>query len=192
MDKHDLLLKTIPTWIPDESKGEFYTMKDFGYEYNDKEELRCIIEGLEGEKFHFISERHYDALGESIIRFIQQDLMVKKCDLEEIFLDEKTKLNNIFMTKDALTNKDKLLVLVQGSGPVRAGMWARSLCFNENLHTGACIDYIEQANSEGYGVIVLNPNLNGTLKKPEKPSVKYNFYDPEKPKKIKKGSILFY
>jgi hypothetical protein len=48
--------------------------------------------------------------------------MVKKCGLEEVFLDEDTKLNNIFLSKDALSNTDKLLVLVQGSGPVRAGM----------------------------------------------------------------------
>jgi len=134
------------------------------------------------KKFIFVSERHYDALGEAIIKYIQQELMVKGCGLEEVFLDEKTKINNIFLSKDALTNKDKLLILVQGSGPVRAGMWARSLCFNDTLHTGACIDYIKQAQNEGYGIIVLNPNLNGIRREEEAPKVKYNFFDPRKPK----------
>jgi hypothetical protein len=60
---------------------------------------------------------------------------------------------------------------------------------NSTLHTGACIDYIEQAMSEGYGVIVLNPNLNGVRKVAEKPEVKYNFYDPEKPMKLDKNKF---
>jgi hypothetical protein len=162
IERHDLILKTIPNFIPDENKGEYYKIEDFGYKFNEKGELRCIVEGLEDEKFIFVSEKHYDALGEAIIRYIQQDLMVKECELEEVFLDEETKLNNIFLSKDALTNTDKLLVLVQGSGPVRAGMWARSLCFNDSLSTGACIEYIKQAQKEGYGIIVLNPNLNGS------------------------------
>jgi len=102
---------------------------------------------------------------------------------------KKKKINNIFLSKDALTNKDKLLILVQGSGPVRAGMWARSLCFNDTLHTGACIDYIKQAQKEGYGIIVLNPNLNGIRKEEEAPKVKYNFFDPRKPKKLEKNEL---
>jgi len=189
LEKHDLILKTIPNFIPNEKDGEYYKIEDFGYKFNEKQELRCIIKGLEDEKFIFVSERHYDALGEAIIKYIQQELMVKGCGLEEVFLDEKTKINNIFLSKDALTNKDKLLILVQGSGPVRAGMWARSLCFNDTLHTGACIDYIKQAQNEGYGIIVLNPNLNGIRREEEAPKVKYNFFDPRKPKKLEKNDL---
>ena len=114
--------------------------------------------------------------------------MKEKFKMKEVFLDPETKLNNIFLTPDALTNTKKLIVLVQGSGAVRCGQWARSLCFNESLHQGACNDYIEQAIKEGYGVIALNPNLNSTPKKEyiESDKVKYNWFDIEKPGRLKR------
>jgi len=91
LERHDLILQTIPNFIPNEKNGEYYKIEDFGYKFNDKQELRCIIKGLEDEKFIFVSERHYDALGESLIKYIQKELMVKECGLSEIFLDEEKK-----------------------------------------------------------------------------------------------------
>jgi len=190
MDKHDLLLKTIPP-VKKEGDNTIYSMKEMGYEYTkDKLELRCIVEGLKGEKFHFISERHYNALGQAIVKHIQ-DGMKDNFKMKEVFLD-KTNENNIFLSPDALTNKEKLLVLIQGSGPVRPGQWARSLCFNENLHTGSCDNYIEQAYKEGYGVIVLNPNHNSVPKSEyvESNKVKYNFFDPVKPRNLKRDCTV--
>lgn len=58
-----------------------------------------------------------------------------------------------------MTN-DKLLVLIHGSGAVRAGQWARALCINESLEIGSILPYLRQAKKEGYGVIVCNPNDN--------------------------------
>lgn len=51
----------------------------------------------------------------------------------------------IFMSEDALTNPDKLLVLIHGSGVVRAGQWARRLIINEDLDSGTQIPYIKRA-----------------------------------------------
>lgn len=64
---------------------------------------------------------------------------------------------NVFMTKDALTS-EKLLLLIQGSGAVRPGQWARALCINDTLDNGAIFKYLEKAKERGYGVIVFNPN----------------------------------
>ena len=36
----------------------------------------------------------------------------------------------IFITEDALTNPDKLLILIHGAGVVRAGQWARRYAYN--------------------------------------------------------------
>lgn len=47
----------------------------------------------------------------------------------------------IFMTDDALTNNDKLLVLVHGSGCVRAGQWARRYSLHQPTWVLECIDY---------------------------------------------------
>lgn len=64
------------------------------------------------------------------------------------------------MSEDALTNPQKLMVLIHGSGVVRAGQWARRLIINEDLDSGTQIPFIKRAMDEGYGVIVLNPNEN--------------------------------
>lgn len=155
---HKGLLKTVPQDNPT-------SLADFNYHFNEKGELRNIETG---KPFHYISETHYEALGDFIVQEIQNK-MVKECDMVEVFLPEGDEYKNapktnIFMTKDALTC-DKLLLIIQGSGAVRAGMWARALCLNDTLHTGAVLDYIHQAKSEGYGVIVLNPNKNSAPKK---------------------------
>lgn len=49
------------------------------------------------------------------------------------------------MSEDALTNPDKLLVLIHGNGVVRAGQWARRLIVNEDLDSGTQIPYIKRA-----------------------------------------------
>lgn len=51
----------------------------------------------------------------------------------------------IFMSKDAMTNPDKMLVLIHGSGVVRAGQWARRLIINEDINSGTQIPYIKKA-----------------------------------------------
>lgn len=52
----------------------------------------------------------------------------------------------------------KCMVLLQGTGCVRAGLWARSVCINENIELGSMYPYIERALKEYYSVIILNPN----------------------------------
>ena len=52
------------------------------------------------------------------------------------------------------------MVLIHGSGVVRAGQWSRKLIINEDINTGSQVPYIQRAMEAGYGVIVLNTNLN--------------------------------
>ncbi|XP_073200583.1 cotranscriptional regulator ARB2A isoform X7 [Lepidochelys kempii] len=92
------------------------------------------------------------------------ELLEKECHLKKVTLPvdatESEPKSFIFMSEDALTNPDKLMVLIHGSGVVRAGQWARRLIINEDLDSGTQIPYIKRAIEEGYGVIVLNPNEN--------------------------------
>jgi len=67
--------------------------------------------------------------------------------------------NNIFLSSDAVSNTNTLCVLIQGSGAVRAGMWARALCINEDLSLGSVLPYIDYAKEQKWAVAVLNPNL---------------------------------
>jgi len=67
---------------------------------------------------------------------------------------------NIFLSQDFYTNKNKCLVLIQGTGAVRAGIWARSVCINNSLQLGSVFPMLEFAKSNGFSVIVLNPNMS--------------------------------
>lgn len=67
----------------------------------------------------------------------------------------------MFCTQRELKNPKKLMILIHGSGVVRAGQWARSLIINDpGLKAGSVIPYIEKARSLGYEVLVTNTNYN--------------------------------
>lgn len=66
----------------------------------------------------------------------------------------------VFSTKRELNNVKKLLILIHGSGVVRAGQWARRLIINESLDHGTQIPFINKARELGYEVLVLNTNDN--------------------------------
>ena len=54
----------------------------------------------------------------------------------------------------------KALVLIQGTGAVRAGIWARSVCINENLEKGSMLPFIDLCRKIDIPVLVMNPNYN--------------------------------
>jgi len=66
----------------------------------------------------------------------------------------------IFVSRDLIDNKDKLLLLIQGSGAVRPGQWARSVVINDSLEVGSMLPYVSRAQKEGFSVVIFNPNEN--------------------------------
>ncbi|EFC37510.1 hypothetical protein NAEGRDRAFT_81892 [Naegleria gruberi] len=156
-----------------------------------------FVNDIDGGKFHFVSQRHYDAVGDFVCKYVQEELLVKRCKLDEYWLPldmnaqtQKDQMVNIFMSKDALTNPNKLMLLIQGSGAVRPGQWARALCMNDTLKTGTQYNYIVQAMKEGYGVIVFNPNQNHYVPKELDDPTKYNktgYMNRNKPEPLPKN-----
>jgi hypothetical protein len=60
--------------------------------------------------------------------------------------DDRSGLKSfIFFSQDFWTNTDKCVVMIHGSGAVRAGQWARSVCINDGLNTGSVFPFVEQA-----------------------------------------------
>jgi Arb2 domain len=168
LEEYEAVLDT----IPDDPRAPRLSLpRDFSYDYNDQGQLRHV---KTGRKFHWVNQAHYDLLGDQVAPHIQQELMVKELGMSEMSLPSDAWLgenggvdrvpphvrNNIFLTPDALDNEDRLMLLIQGSGAVRAGQWARALCINDSLQTGAILGYLAKAKEAGYGVIVFNPNLN--------------------------------
>jgi hypothetical protein len=128
-------LDSILLSIPKTSKNP-KLIEEFNYYYNQSNQLRhCIT----NKKFIFISQRHYDLLGKCIEIYIQSLIKSNPWNYEEIWLPIKTNEPNqvnIFVSNDFRTNVNGCLILIQGSGAVRAGQWARSCCINESLDIG--------------------------------------------------------
>lgn len=144
------------------------SIKEFGYCFNEYGQLRHCITG-EPFKFearkqdHDYNQRRYEILGELVTEYVY-DLLVSDTGLKKVYIPVDANKDEprtfIFMSDDALTNPDKLLILIHGSGVVRAGQWARRLVINECLNSGTQLPFIKRAQGLGYGVIVLNTNDN--------------------------------
>jgi hypothetical protein len=138
----------------------------FGYIYDENYQLKKANPTDGDASFTFINQKHYEALGDVVLEYIQE-LMRRKFSMQEVQLplpddvgtDYSGPHSNIFLSSNWGTS-EKGLVLIQGAGAVRAGQWARSVCINDSLKTGSVIPFLEYAEREGFSVIVLNPNLN--------------------------------
>lgn len=108
------------------------------------------------------NQEHYEALGELISDYIYERLE-KKVGLKKLYMPDDVppeEATFIFSTRDRLVKPKKLLVLIHGSGVVRAGQWARSLIINDSLDSGTQIPYIDKARDLGYDVLLTNTNDN--------------------------------
>lgn len=144
------------------------TLEDFEYAFNENGQLRHIRTGdpfvfNAREDLHRWNQKRYEALGEIITQYVY-GLLETQCDMTRVLLPvdaaEGEPTSFIYVTDDALSNPSKLLVLIQGSGVVRAGQWARRLIINQDLDSGTQIPFITRAIQNGFGVMVLNPNEN--------------------------------
>ncbi|KAF0309336.1 Protein FAM172A [Amphibalanus amphitrite] len=121
------------------------------------------------------NQARYEALGEVITEEVYA-LPLPKVITEEVYalLESEAGLQRLPVPANAADGEpttfvfasanyrtaDKLLLLVHGSGVVRAGQWARRLIINNGVQEGTQLPYIERALSAGYGVLVLNTNDN--------------------------------
>ena len=100
--------------------------------------------------FQIITDYVYDLLEENGMHKAKIPLDAKE-DSETSF---------IFTSQKELKNPKKLLVLIHGSGVVRAGQWARSLIINNSIKEGTQIPYINEGRSRDFEVVSLNTNEN--------------------------------
>ncbi|XP_055854836.1 FAM172 family protein homolog CG10038 [Episyrphus balteatus] len=156
-------------------------LREFGYAFNKEGKLRKVDSstGEPGnEPFQFDvypdygqNQRHYEELAncipEIIYELLEQNGMVRVYTPENVPKEQAT---FIFTSREKLDKPKKLLVLIHGSGYVRAGQWARSLIINNSLDHGTVLPYIKKARELGYDILVTNTNDNyresedGTMK----------------------------
>ncbi|KAL8613376.1 hypothetical protein ACOMHN_057096 [Nucella lapillus] len=148
-------------------KYTFYdTIEEFGYHFNEKGEL---VDKDGGEFNFFVKEgdrnynqQHYDALGELITEYLYNK-METDLHLHKVFVPvdaDKAEPQGFIFSSQHAAQSQKLMVIINGAGVVRAGQWTRKLIINEGINVGSQFPYIRRAQAAGYGVIVLNTNQN--------------------------------
>lgn len=167
------------------------TLEGFGYGFNENGKLRKLdpeTGDLTNEPFEFnvsddsdYNQKHYEALGEVINHYVYG--LLEKEGLKRLPVprnsNDPEELRTFIFASDDYVENEKLIVLIHGSGVVRAGQWARRLIINDNLNSGTQIPYVKRARELGYAVIVLNTNDNHRLVKGKQKEIK----DSENPEK---------
>jgi len=135
------------------------TLAGFGYGFNEGKLRKLDNDGhFTEEGFQFVDQAHYEALGDVIGEEVYS-LLEQEGGLDRIAVGPSKPASFVFCSKD-YQSSEKLLVLIHGSGVVRAGQWARRLIINEDLDKGTMLPFITHAKESGWGVVVLNTNHN--------------------------------
>lgn len=108
------------------------TLKDFGYGFNSEGKLRQLDPAtgeVTDKQFNFEisssrekNQKHYEALGETITDVVYE--LLDKHGMHRIYLPEgqpEEEVTFVFSTQKELKSVDKLMVIIHGSGVVRAG-----------------------------------------------------------------------
>ncbi|XP_062519308.1 cotranscriptional regulator FAM172A homolog isoform X2 [Corticium candelabrum] len=156
-------------YIRGERKHHFAdSLKGFKYQFNADGQLRHTETGDQFEFMikdndHQYNQRRYEALGKIIDKYIylqlEEETHLKRIKIP-VDAEQDEPVGFFFASDDAETNTDRLMVIIHGSGVVRAGQWSRRLIINDRLETGSQLPYIKKAIEKGYSVIVTNTNLN--------------------------------
>jgi len=158
------------------SKLSFPTsLRDFGYAFNKAGQLRqlekdgttisdrpFVFEVKPGDRAH--NQAHYEALGEVITDEVYNILETEGgLERREVVLEDgsrKESPRSFVFASPGFQEKERLQVLIHGSGVVRAGQWTRKLIMNEDLDHGSVLPFLREAKEKDWGVIVMNTNLN--------------------------------
>lgn len=108
------------------------SLKDFGYGFNSEGKLRQLDSNsgaLTDKEFDFDvtgsraeNQKHYEALGDAITEYVYE--LLDGHGMTRIYLPDdqpKEKAAFIFSTQAELKDVNKLMIIIHGSGVVRAG-----------------------------------------------------------------------
>lgn len=137
------------------------------YAYDSEGTLRDLEKG---NQFQFKDQKAYDSLADDVLEYCASllDTKLKRREDYPLLSGCPVWVSSSASSQSNLADAEKLLVLIQGSGRVRAGVWGCALCINaENgLHKGTMLQYIDRILKENeakpgtWGIVVMNPNEN--------------------------------
>ena len=149
-----------------EEKAEYEKIENqIDYIYDEKGELR---NKKTNEKVGKLDQKEYEKVGEYVTKYIQY-LILKKYNFIPMYVPSNetsnfyTRIKDIpqceILTSKNFSNFEKCICIIQGTGAVRPGLWARSVCINNNINLGSIIPYIEKFEKD-FSFVVFNPNEN--------------------------------
>ncbi|VDN89854.1 unnamed protein product [Brugia pahangi] len=126
-----------------------------------------VMRDKDKKRYEFIDQKSYEKIGLAITEEIYRIMENPPYNMERHYLDDTNKKRSafIFLSKDWY-EKENLVVLIHGSGSVRAGQWSRKLIMNENLNMGSQLPYLRICKRRDWGVVVMNTNMNITNNDP--------------------------
>lgn len=133
------------------------TLRECGYEYRGGR----LLQLGKDSGFQYVDQEHYDKTADAVLACVEV-LLQTEGKLKPLYCPLGTSASTgcpIYVS-DAFERASKILLIVQGSGRVRVGVWGCSLCINKDLDFGTMLPYIRQAEANGYGLVILNPNMN--------------------------------
>lgn len=101
------------------------TLTEFGYGFNSAGQMRKIdpeTGDVTDSPFEFTSQQDYEDLGESVTEYVYE--LLEKNGLHRIYVPfnhPPEKSTFVFSTQKELKDINKLMVIIHGSGVVRAG-----------------------------------------------------------------------
>jgi|MDSY01.1.fsa_nt_gb hypothetical protein len=109
---------------------------------------------LQDDGFEWAGQQHYDALAEAVLEYAETTLVT----IGGLVKIELLPGCPVYHSEDFFTNDRDLLILIQGTGRVRVGVWGCALCINDSMRHGSMVEYVLRAKEQGFAVLVLNPN----------------------------------
>lgn len=103
-------------------------------------------------------EKRQDAILEIVTNIIYKKM--EKAGLKRYYLNRGWPSTFVYATRRNFTNSKKLMIIIHGSGKVRAGQWSRRLILYHSLGKGSQMKYIDDARKYGYDLLVMNTNDN--------------------------------
>ena len=146
---------TEPQRYPLEGAGE-------GFEYRKCEDGQHRLfhaqsgSQLTGENLEAYTQGDYGPLAEATTGHIHS-VLVSELGLTWLDLPHGALGNRVLASSDLGTNADTLLVLMPGSGAVRAGVWGRNLCVSDSLEHGSSVEWVREAFTRGWSVVSFDP-----------------------------------
>ncbi|KAK0411950.1 hypothetical protein QR680_005939 [Steinernema hermaphroditum] len=127
---------------------------NLGYVINEEGALASVEDG---SKFKYTNEDNYDQVGSLLLDLMYNELTDPNGEYKFEHLRVEDSTAGYFASSDYRT-AETVVVLVHGSGKVRAGQWARSLMINEPMDNGSMMPMIRHFQQKGYGVVLFDYN----------------------------------